>query len=168
MLIKSSFQYFLSSFYFSFFFWITCLFPSVLFSFENPRFRYSMSKNDFQSNVKHISLQSASRLVSHRKITPSKVRTIRKFCQKFEEMGKGEGKFGGFRLMGTRKGGTFFQEGKAESLKVRSTIKPTSFVFSYSSSPSSSSSSYRIFFCLFFLFIHLLYFYSSSSYSSSS
>lgn len=89
MLIKSTFQYFLSSsFYFSSFFWITCLFPSVLFSFEDPRFRYPMSKNDFQPNVKHISLQSASRLVSHRKITSSKVRTIRKFCQKFEEMGK--------------------------------------------------------------------------------
>lgn len=173
MLIKSSFQYFFIFFFLFFFlFFLNHLSISVGFVFfwESAFPLFCMSKNDFQSNVKHISLQSASRLVSHRKITPSKVRTIRKFCQKFEEMGKVKENLVGLDWWERVKGERFFFSG-GQGRVSKSSLHDQTYgflFFSYSSSPSSSSSSYRIFFCLFFLFIHLLYFYSSSSYSSSS
>lgn len=88
--------------------------------FEDPR--YPVSRNDFQPNVKRISLQSASRLVSYRKITPSKVRTIRKFCQSFRRDGKGVGKFGRFRLMGRRVKGNVFRRAKGLARVSKSSL----------------------------------------------
>lgn len=159
-------------------------FPFCFFSFMNRLsvtvnfffcrgsvFRSPMSRNDFfQPNVKRAAL----RYVYSRRLVPSRLGLIERqfhrkygrfvsFVKSLKRWGRGLW-LGLVWIVGSvAKGGTFLRRARGwlESLKVRSTIKPTDFS-SYSSSPSSSSSSYLLYFFVhspsLFLFVFLFFF----------